>query len=66
MDISADGRFVVFAAEAGNLTDAPFVPGTSHIFLRDRIAGTTRLLTVSARVFRRMVPVAARPSTPLA
>ena len=48
VDISADGRFVVFAAEAGNLTDAPFAPGTSHVFLRDRIDGTTRLLTVSA------------------
>jgi Tol biopolymer transport system component len=48
VDISADGRFVVFAAEAGNLTDPAFAPGTSHVFLRDRIEGTTRLLTVSA------------------
>ena len=66
VDISADGRFVVLAAEAGNLTNAPFAPGTSHIFLRDRIDGTTRLLTVSARAIRRTVRVAARPSTPLA
>ena len=48
VDISADGRFVVFAAEAGNLTDGAFAPGTSHVFLRDRIDGTTRLLTISA------------------
>ena len=47
--ISADGRFVVFAAEAGNLIDPSFAPGTSHVFLRDRIDGTTRLLTVGAR-----------------
>ena len=49
VDISADGRFVVFAAEAGNLIDPSFAPGTSHIFLRDRIDGKTRLLTVSAK-----------------
>ena len=49
VDISADGRFVVFAAEAGNLTDPSFAPGTSHVFLRDRIDGKTRLLTVSAK-----------------
>ena len=48
MDISADGRFVVFAAEAGNLTERAFAPGTSHVFLRDRVEGTTRLLTISA------------------
>jgi Tol biopolymer transport system component len=48
VDISADGRFVVFAAEAGNLTDPRFASGTSHVFLRDRVDGTTRLLTVSA------------------
>jgi Tol biopolymer transport system component len=48
VDISADGRFVVFAAEAGNLTAAAFAPGTSHVFFRDRLEGTTRLLTVSA------------------
>ena len=48
VDISADGRFLVFAAEAGNLTDAPFPPGTPHVFLRDRIDGRTRLLTIGA------------------
>ena len=65
--ISADGRFVVFAAEAGNLTAPSFAPGTSHVFLRDRIDGTTRLLTVSAR--RRSGEWSesqARSSTPLA
>jgi Tol biopolymer transport system component len=48
VDISADGRFVVFASEAGNLIDRAFASGTSHVFLRDRADGTTRLLTVSA------------------
>jgi Tol biopolymer transport system component len=48
VDISADGRFVVFAAEAGNLADATFAPGTAQVFLRDRAEGTTRLLTVNA------------------
>ena len=48
VDITADGQFVVFAAEAGNLIGRAFSPGTSHIFLRDRLRGTTRLLTMSA------------------
>ena len=48
VDISADGRFLVFASEAGNLTAASFAPGTSHVFFRDRVEGTTRLLTVGA------------------
>ena len=48
VDISADGRFVVFASEAGNLTATSFLPGTAHVFLRDRTTGTTRLLTVGA------------------
>ena len=48
VDISADGRFVVFASEAGNLTAASFASGTGHVFIRDRIKGTTRLLTVGA------------------
>ena len=48
VDISADGRFVVFASEAGNLTDPSLAAGTSRVFLRDRVDGTTRLLTVIA------------------
>jgi Tol biopolymer transport system component len=48
VDISADGRFVAFASEAGNLTAAPFAPGTAHIYLRDRVNGTTRLLSAGA------------------
>ena len=48
VDISADGRFVVFASEAGNLTATSFLPGTAHVFLRDRTNGTTTLLTVGA------------------
>ena len=43
--ISADGRYVVFASEASNL-----VPGDSNghsdVFLRDRVAGTTTLVSV--------------------
>ena len=46
-DISRDGRFVVFESAAGNLVHPPLVPGTSHIFLRDRQQGTTRLLSTA-------------------
>ena len=46
-DISRDGRFVVFESAAGNLVHPPLEPGTSHIFLRDRHQGTTRLLSTA-------------------
>jgi Tol biopolymer transport system component len=46
LGISADGRFVTFASGAGNL-----VPndgnGTSDVFVRDRVSGTTTRLSVS-------------------
>ncbi|HZM00575.1 MAG TPA: hypothetical protein VFD43_10025 [Planctomycetota bacterium] len=39
--LSPDARFVVFRSVAANLLD-----GSSHLFVRDRIAGTTTLLAV--------------------
>ena len=47
-DISRDGRYVVFRSAARNLTGTPLPPGISHVFLRDRGQGTTRLVTVNA------------------
>jgi Tol biopolymer transport system component len=48
-DISADGQFVAFVSEAGNLVSTP-TAGT-QIFVRDRQAGSTRLVssTVNGR-----------------
>jgi len=48
-DINRDGRFVVFESTAGNLTNVEFAPGISHVFLRDRQTGATRLLSTNAR-----------------
>ena len=45
--ISADGRFVVFASTATNLV-AGDVNGFEDVFVRDRIAGTTELVSVSS------------------
>ncbi len=47
-DISSNGRYVVFASEAGNLLTKSFSPGPAQIFLRDREEGTTRLLTANS------------------
>jgi Tol biopolymer transport system component len=46
-DISADGRYVTFASEAGNLLSTPLPPGTPRVFLRDRHEGITRLLSTT-------------------
>lgn len=46
--ISRDGRYVVFEATAGNLTQPEFPSGTAHVFLRDRQHSVTRLLTSNA------------------
>ena len=46
-DISGNGRYVVFASEAGNLITPSFPTGCPQIFLRDRVDGTTRLLTTN-------------------
>lgn len=46
--VNADGNFVVFSSTASNLV-TPVTNGTSrHIFLRDRAAGTTTLISQSA------------------
>jgi Tol biopolymer transport system component len=45
--ISADGRYVVFCSDATNL--APRTPPNgASVFLRDRVAGTTELVSVSS------------------
>ena len=45
--ISADGRYVVFCSDATNLTpDTP--PNSANVFLRDRAAGTTELMSVTS------------------
>lgn len=44
--ISADGRFVAFASSGSNLA-AGDTNGTTDIFLRDLIAGTTEIVSVS-------------------
>jgi Tol biopolymer transport system component len=46
-DISGDGRYVVFESVADNLTNGTFPPGVSHVFLRDRVQGTTHMLTMN-------------------
>jgi Tol biopolymer transport system component len=48
-DISGDGRFVVFESTAGNLTSVELPRGIPRIFLKDRQAGTVRLLSTNAR-----------------
>lgn len=45
-DLSADGRFVVFTSYAGNLVPGD-TNGASDVFLRDRVNGTTRRVSVS-------------------
>lgn len=44
--LSADGRLVVFESSATNLVPGD-VNGTADVFLRDRLAGTTTLLTLT-------------------
>ena len=45
--ISDDGRYVVFESDAGNLVPGD-VNGHTDVFLRDTMAGTTSLLSVSS------------------
>lgn len=47
-DISRDGRFVVFASVAGNLSGQPSTRGFPQVFLRDRLSGKVRLLSRNA------------------
>ncbi len=44
LSISGNGRFVVFASKATNLDEIP-TGRISNLFLRDRAAGTTRLIS---------------------
>ncbi|MEV4418242.1 hypothetical protein [Catellatospora sp. NPDC049609] len=45
-DVSGDdGRFIVFASTAANLTSPTPPAGSSQIYLRDRVAGTTQLIS---------------------
>lgn len=44
-DISRDGRYVVFASAAANLSGQPSTRGVPQIFLRDRLSGKVRLLS---------------------
>jgi Tol biopolymer transport system component len=46
-DISGDGRFIVFESAAGNLADPPVPKGGTHVFLRDRETGVTRVLSTN-------------------
>jgi len=45
--ISADGRFVAFASDAGNLVPGDG-PGSRDVFVRDRLLGTTERVNVSS------------------
>jgi Tol biopolymer transport system component len=45
--ISGDGRFVVFESEATNLVASGPTPTGANLFVRDRTAGTTRLVDVT-------------------
>ncbi len=44
--ISANGRFVVFESGATNLSETVDANGTSDVFLRDRLLGTTDLISI--------------------
>ena len=44
--ISADGRFVAFGSNATNLVPIP-MNGVTHVYVRDRLAGTTELVSVA-------------------
>jgi hypothetical protein len=45
--VSADGRFVFFQSDASNLAPADTDDG-SDVFVRDRLAGTTELVSISS------------------
>jgi len=45
--ISADGRFVAFASNSSNLVPGD-TNGTVDVFVRDRLAGTTEMVSVSS------------------
>jgi Tol biopolymer transport system component len=45
--ISANGRYIAFSSDAPNLVDGD-TNGTADVFVRDRVAGTTERVSVSA------------------
>jgi Tol biopolymer transport system component len=45
--ISPDGRYVAFDSRAANLVVPPIEPGDVNVYLRDRVTGTTTLVTVA-------------------
>jgi hypothetical protein len=47
IDISGDGRFVVFASKAGNLTSDP-PTGQMEIYVRDRLLMSTELVSLAS------------------
>jgi Tol biopolymer transport system component len=47
--VSGDGRFVAFTSSASNLSVHPDTNGVQDVFVRDRIAGTTRRVSVSSK-----------------
>jgi Tol biopolymer transport system component len=46
--VSGDGRFVAFDSSAANLSIHPDTNGVQDVFVRDRVAGTTRRVSVSS------------------
>jgi Tol biopolymer transport system component len=46
--VSADGRYVAFNSKAHNLTNDTYEPFSDDVFLFDRLAGTTTLVSRSA------------------
>lgn len=47
-DISADGRFVVFVSDATNLIPNDVVDNQPNVYIRDRVAGSTELVSVGS------------------
>jgi Tol biopolymer transport system component len=45
--LSEDGRYVAFLSMAGNLVATPAPPTVTQVYLRDRVRGTTRRVSVS-------------------
>jgi Tol biopolymer transport system component len=43
--LSGDGRFLVFETVAGSLVGAPFEPASAQVLRRDRLTGTTTLVS---------------------
>ena len=60
--VSADGRFVAFASQATNLVLGVTYPGGMNVFVRDLVAGTTELVSISSdgrsAGFNSVVPIA--------